>query len=144
MKSTSSVLELSRTNASPNSLTAANEHRSHDSPAERETVITWSDADEGKAIIYTCQPPMMRVLRKHPHARLAEEYRSETGKVTGAEFEIPVACLAIPLRPRSSAWRGLVRAGRGCKGVRGSKSPLSGTQRGQRDPSNETSRGDQR
>ena len=108
---------------------------SHRAPRadERETVITWTDADAGKAVIYTCQPPMIRILRKHPHARLVEEQRSQAGKVTGVEYEIPVACLAILNRPRSSTWKGLVRVGRGGKRVKGSKSPLSGIRNGQSD-----------
>jgi hypothetical protein len=36
------------------------------SAAERETVIHWSDADDGTAHIYTSQRPMMRKLSKHP------------------------------------------------------------------------------
>lgn len=78
---------------------------------ERETVITLSDADQGVATIYTCQPPMARLLRRHPHARLLEEHREQGGRVTGVEFELPFACLAILARPRASTWARLQRSG---------------------------------
>lgn len=81
------------------------------SDSERETVITWSDADGGVAVIYTCQPPMMRLLSRHPHARLVGEHRSTGGEIVGAEYEIPVACLALLLRPRPSAWERMMRTG---------------------------------
>ena len=78
---------------------------------ERETVITWTDADDGRAAVYTCHPPMMRLLQKHPHAELIAEHRSERGELTGVEYELPVACLAIFTRPRRGAWDRMLRTG---------------------------------
>lgn len=78
---------------------------------ERETIIVWSEADDGCAHVYTCQPPMIRLLRRHPHARLVEEHRSEKGELTRVDYELPVACLAIFSRPRASAWERMMRSG---------------------------------
>ncbi len=79
--------------------------------SERETVITWTDADHGRAHVFTCQPPMVRLLRKHPQARLLAEHRSEGGNLVGVEYELPVACLAIFIRPRASTWERMLRTG---------------------------------
>ncbi len=65
------------------------------SPAERETVISWTDADGGSARVYTCQGPMLRKLAKHPAARLVETYRASDGTVTGVEYELPVSCVTL-------------------------------------------------
>lgn len=62
---------------------------------ERETIINWSDADEGVAHLYTCQARMMRKLAKHPQARLVERHTDEHGKVTGEEWDLPAACVRI-------------------------------------------------
>lgn len=78
---------------------------------ERETIITWSDADGDLAHVYTCHAPMVRLLRKHPEARLLAEHRSERGAITGVEYELPVTCLAIFTRRRSSAWDRMLRVG---------------------------------
>ena len=77
---------------------------------EHETLIGWTD-DEGWAHIYTCHPPMIRLLRRHPHARLLAEHRSEKGELTGVEYEMPTACLAIFIRPRPSTWEKMLRTG---------------------------------
>lgn len=79
--------------------------------SERETVITWTDADNGRAHVFTCQPPMVRLLRKHPQARQLTEHRSERGELTAVEYELPVACLAIFIRPRASTWERMLRTG---------------------------------
>ncbi|HLW61188.1 MAG TPA: hypothetical protein VKV57_14895 [bacterium] len=63
--------------------------------AERETVIQWSDADQGIAHVYSCQGPMMRKLAKHPRAKLVETHRDDTEKVTAMEFELPLECVHI-------------------------------------------------
>ncbi len=79
--------------------------------AERETVIIFSDADGGMMRVDTSQPPLIRIMRKHPRARLLVEHRSEAGDLTGVEFELPFACLAILARPRASTWAKVLRAG---------------------------------
>jgi len=61
----------------------------HFTDAERETVITWTNADAGTATIYTCQKPIMRRLRNHPHARLVEQ------RDGGETWEIPVKCVSL-------------------------------------------------
>lgn len=78
---------------------------------ERETLIGWTDTDAGWARVYTCQPPMIRLLRKHPHARLLVEYRTERGEITGVEYQLPITCLAIFARPRASTWERMLRSG---------------------------------
>ena len=89
-------------------------------PAERETIVAWTDADDGTAVVYTSQPPMIARLRKHPCAKLLAKHRA--GKVVIAEeYEIPVACLAILRKPRSSLWDGMMQSGRA-----GRKIPAAG------------------
>ena len=104
-----------------------------DRARERETSIVFSDADHAMRI-YSAQPAMLARLRKHPLARLTERF-VDGERVTGEEYELPVACLAILLRPRSSAWGGMVRTGRGGgkprpAGARGRRDGLSPSERG--------------
>ena len=61
--------------------------------AERETNITWSDADEGLAHIYTAQPPLMRKLAKHSQARLIVRHTDDRGRVSGEEWDLPLECI---------------------------------------------------
>jgi hypothetical protein len=71
--------------------------------ADRETTIGWTDADAGFATIYTCQPPMMRKLARHPLATLSARFTDERGRTTGEEWRIPVECIVIrPGRRRLS------------------------------------------
>lgn len=87
-------------------------------PAERETHLSWTDEDNGLAVVHTSQPPMIARLRKHPRARLLATQRA--GKVVIAEeYEIPVACLAILLKPRASPWGGMVQSGRAGRKIAG-------------------------
>ncbi len=63
--------------------------------SDRETNIGWTDADDGVATVYTCQPPMMRKLARHPLATLQERFTDEDGRVTGEAWHLPVECIAI-------------------------------------------------
>lgn len=61
-------------------------------PAERETVVSWTGADEGMAHVYTSDPRMMRRLSRHPKAKLVETHMA--GKaVTEAEYDLPLECI---------------------------------------------------
>ena len=88
------------------------------SAAERETNITWSDADSGLATIYTCQAPMIRKLEKNPSARLIETHYDEDGRETGREYEFPVALITLRsakrkgVRQLSEAHKQALQAGR--------------------------------
>lgn len=61
----------------------------HFEAAERETVVTWSDADEGTATIYTAQRPVMRKLRAHPLAQLVD------ARDGGETWTLPARCVAF-------------------------------------------------
>jgi len=91
--------------------------------AERETTLQFSDLD-GTIRIFSAQPAFLARLRRHPLARLTETHRSENGKISGQEFELPLACLSIALSPRKSVWAGMLQRGRG-----GAKQRLSGFRR---------------
>jgi len=80
---------------------------------ERETIISWSDADD-TAGVYTAQTPVMTRLRRHPHARLLAEHRIN-GRIIALEFELPITCISFSRRPRGDKWRGLVRGGGGLR-----------------------------
>ncbi len=101
--------------------------------AERETVIVFSDADKGVAHVYTSHPPLIRIMRKHPRARLLEERRLEGGELTDVEFELPFACFAILARPRASTWERILRAGPRARPSR--RRPLVSVRDGQNDAS---------
>jgi hypothetical protein len=60
--------------------------------AERETVITTSDADE-VLTIWTAQRPIITKLKKNPAARLIDEGRHDG--TAWAEFELPAALLSF-------------------------------------------------
>ena len=64
------------------------------SAEERETNINWTDADEGIAHVYTCQPWIRRKLRKlakkYPGFRLVMRDKDDHGKVTGVEWGVPL------------------------------------------------------
>jgi len=62
---------------------------------ERETVIQWSDADNGTAHVYSSQTSMMRKMAKHPKAKLVETFTDDSGAVTGVRYELPLECLRI-------------------------------------------------
>jgi len=79
--------------------------------AERETVIVFSDAEDDVMTIDTSQPPMIRLLRRLPGARLVEERRSEGGALTGVRFEVPFTHLALLSQPRASTWARMLRSG---------------------------------
>lgn len=57
---------------------------------ERETTITWSDADRGKAIIWTSQRPMVTRFLRIRGAERQEVHRTEAGAWTGETWAVPV------------------------------------------------------
>ena len=71
---------------------------------ERETTITWCDADD-KVLIYTAQRPMLSALSKNPSAVLVEAGMSGTS--AWARYEIPVGLVTIRKGRKSGAPRQL-------------------------------------
>ncbi len=70
-----------------------------DAAAERETVITWSDADNGIATVWTAQRPMVTRLQRIRGAERAEVHRTDAGAWTGETWRVPVAAV-LPRNPR--------------------------------------------
>lgn len=58
---------------------------------DRETVITWNDADGSVATVYTAQRPMTTRLAKIRGAEKVEVHRTERGDWTGETWEVPLA-----------------------------------------------------
>ncbi|HKX17061.1 MAG TPA: hypothetical protein VJT33_03505 [bacterium] len=78
--------------------------------AERETVITWSDADNGTATVYTVQRPMVTLLQKVRGAERLEVHRTEAGAWTGETWRVPVAYVQVrPPKRLSEAHRERLR-----------------------------------
>jgi hypothetical protein len=70
--------------------------------AERETTITWSDADNGIASVWTAQRRMATRLKRIRGAEQVEVHRTDRGVWTGETWRVPVACV-LPRNPRRSA-----------------------------------------
>jgi|SRR5215469_17059502 len=66
--------------------------------AERETSITWSDADNGLAIVWTAQRPMVTRLAKIRGAERVEVHRTEAGVWTGETWHAPIGAV-LPRNP---------------------------------------------
>ena len=75
---------------------------------ERETVITWNDADEGTATVYTAQRPMTTRLAKIRGAEQVEVHRTQAGDWTGETWQVPLASVL----PRNIGKRQLSEAQR--------------------------------
>ncbi len=71
-------------------------------PGEREVVIQFDMASGGIARVYTAWPGYYSRLLRNPSARLLEVHRDERGRLTGAEFEVPVALISIRSKRRSA------------------------------------------
>ncbi|HET7263700.1 MAG TPA: hypothetical protein VFL28_03455, partial [bacterium] len=56
--------------------------------AERETVIRWSDADDGIAVVWTAQRPMITRLQRIRGAERAEVHRTDGGAWTGETWRV--------------------------------------------------------
>jgi hypothetical protein len=67
--------------------------------AERETVITWSDADNREATVYTAQRPLVTRLKKIRGAVRREVHQTESGEWTGETWQVPIAAI-LPRNPR--------------------------------------------
>ena len=67
--------------------------------AERETIITLSDADD-TARVWTAQRPIITKLKKNPLATLVDEGVHD-GSVW-ADFELPVSMLSFRSKQRSA------------------------------------------
>lgn len=82
--------------------------------SERETVIIWSDADAGTAIVWTAQRPMVTRLQKIRGAERATVHRTEGGDWTGETWRVPVASVL----PRNAGTRRLSEGQRKAAGER--------------------------
>ncbi len=71
-------------------------------PGEREVVIKFDMAGGGMAQIYTAWPRWYSRLRRNPAARLVTEHRDAEGRLTGAEFELPLELVSIRSKRRSA------------------------------------------
>jgi hypothetical protein len=69
--------------------------------SERETCITWTDADKGIAQVYTCQRRILTKLRKNPSATRVEVFKDDSGHITGEQWEIPVKLISFRSSGRS-------------------------------------------
>jgi hypothetical protein len=67
--------------------------------AERETTIQWAE-DERIAHIYTASPLQARRLGHNPLAKLTQIRTDEANRITGMEFEIPVAMISVRTKRR--------------------------------------------
>jgi hypothetical protein len=65
---------------------------------ERETSITWSDADTGVATIWTGQRPMVTRLAKIRGAERLEVHRTAGGEWAGETWRVPLAAV-LPRNP---------------------------------------------
>jgi len=73
-------------------------------PGEREVevVIQFDMHSKGMAHVYTAWPGWYSKLLRNPSARLLEVDRDERGRLTGAEFEVPVPLVSIRSKRRSA------------------------------------------
>ncbi|HLW60648.1 MAG TPA: hypothetical protein VKV57_12085 [bacterium] len=70
-------------------------------PGEREVVIQFDMASGGMALVFTSWPGWYSKFRRNPSARLLEVHRDEQGRLTGADFELPVALVSTRSKRRS-------------------------------------------
>ena len=68
--------------------------------AERETSITWSDADT-IAYVFTAQKPIIRRLKKIKNAALVDVQHSENGQWIGENWTVPITAVRLT-NPRKS------------------------------------------
>ncbi len=80
------------------------------SAGERETVITWSDADR-TARVFTAQRPTARRLRRIRGATLLGTSTSPRGEWWGEEWEVPIKAV-IPRNPPRGGPGGIPPRGR--------------------------------
>ena len=62
--------------------------------AEKETSITWSDADT-VAYVFTAQQPIVRRLRRIKGAALVDIQRADNGQWLGENWTVPIAAIRI-------------------------------------------------
>lgn len=77
--------------------------------AERETVIRWSDADDGIAVVWTAQRPMITRLQRIRGAERAEVHRTDGGAWTGETWRVPVVAV-LPRNPARPTYTEAQRA----------------------------------
>lgn len=69
---------------------------------ERETSITWSDADNRIATVWTAQRPMVTRLQRIRGAERIEVHRAASGEWMGETWQVPVAAV-LPRNPKRAA-----------------------------------------
>ena len=77
--------------------------------AERETVIWWSDADDGIAVVWTAQRPIVTRLQRIRGAERVEVHRTDGGAWTGETWRVPVAAV-LPRNPARPTYTEAQRA----------------------------------